>query len=167
MKEASMLIDILIALILIVVIGSTLFLARFISLNSRRNRELDRAGEDRVLRRVEQLMKDNHRIYSLVIDRQSTLDKKMNKFTNVLMDFNIFINLQLQKIETLIKSDMTAARRDELIRTKELKAALERLISITTLSRQPPIGSDILAIEAARNRIEELEKILIERKDNV
>lgn len=155
-----MVVQILIILTWNIVIFLTFFLVKFISKVIRESNESDQLRELRITTRIEELTKEIAEVVQLVVRHQSKLKEEMTDIFEVLENFNTFINLQLQQLQELVKSDMISARRDELVRTRELKNALERLVSITTMARQPPIGSDSLAINAATSRIEELEAIL-------
>jgi hypothetical protein len=106
-----------------------------------------------------------------VVDFQESLDKKMNELDrkmDALSRFvdsrNTYVTFQQNQFNELARSDMLAARREELLRTKELKVALERLMGVALTSRQPPAPNDVLAIENLTERIEELEKILSDQK---
>ena len=158
-----MFLEIMSLLILVLVVVSTLLLARFISLNERKNRELSRVREERltqIVKQVEVVASNAVKTEQLVIDNQLILDEKMGDLIRLMGAHNIYVTDQQVEFNALAKSDMLSARRDELLRLKELKVALERLIGMSTLSRQSPAVIDILAIENVTNRIEELEIIL-------
>jgi hypothetical protein len=91
---------------------------------------------------------------------QDDLEDKMNSLTNFVDKHNTYVIFQQTQFDALAKADLLAARREELIRTKELKVALERLTGVAMTSRQPPAPNDVLALEFLDRRIAELEKIL-------
>lgn len=123
----------------------------------KKNREISQAQQIR----IENLSKDFLKAIQLIIDCQEALDKTVQELTKLVDTQNKSLHGHLTRLNLMVQSDMLSARRDELIRAKELKVALERIISMTTMSRQDPSAIDQLAIEAVTNRIEELERILI------
>jgi hypothetical protein len=99
-----------------------------------------------------------------VVDHQNVLDDKMDALAEFVDRHSTNVAFQQEQFYTLTKADMLAARREELLRTKELKVALERLMGVALTSRQPAAPNDLLALENLTKRIEELESIL-ERGD--
>ena len=158
-----MFLNIITLVILVLVIVSYLLLDRLIVSNARKDRELSRVREDRlvkIFKRVEVVAERSTKLEQLVLNQQIALNDKMDALSRFIDERNTYVTFQQNQFEALAKSDMLAARRDELIRTKELKVALERIISMTTMSRQEPAAIDQLAIESVANRIAELEDIL-------
>jgi hypothetical protein len=96
----------------------------------------------------------------LITDRQKLLDNNMNALATLVDDHSTSVTLQQEQFDTLAKADVLSARREELLRTKELKVALERLMGVALTSRQPPAPNDVLALENLTRRIDELESIL-------
>lgn len=96
----------------------------------------------------------------LMIGNQNTLNHKMNALTTFIDERNSYVIFQQEQFQELAKADMLTARREELLRCKELKAALERLMGVAMTSRQPPAPNDVIALENLENRIKELESII-------
>jgi hypothetical protein len=90
----------------------------------------------------------------------ATFDKKMDALSGFVDVHSTNVAFQQEQFSSFAKADMLAARREELLRCKELKAALERLMGVALTSRQPPSPNDVLAIENLTNRIKELEALL-------
>ena len=154
--------------ILFLVIVSYIMLDRRMVSNARKDRELSRVREERLVKvfnRVEVIAERATKLEQLVLNQQVALNEKMDALSKFIDERNTYVTFQQNQFEALAKSDMLASRRDELIRTKELKVALERIISMTTMSRQEPAAIDQLAIESLANRIEELETILKDYKN--
>lgn len=99
-----------------------------------------------------------------IVEQQNVLDDKMTALAIFVDKHSTNIAMQQEQFNVLAKSDMLSARREELLRTKELKIALERLMGVALTSRQPAAPNDVLALENLTKRIEELESI-IERGD--
>lgn len=97
-----------------------------------------------------------------IVDHQNILNDKMNALSRFVDEHSTNVTIQQKFFDALANADVLTARREELLRTKELKVALERLMGIALTSRQPPASNDVLAIENLTNRIEELEAILME-----
>lgn len=157
-----MFLDSIAVVILILVIVFPFLLAWYISSILRKNRDLDRVRQDRVTTRIEKLARQTTEAIDSIRNSQIALNANLDNAAKIILHHSRFIDSQIKKLNELAESDILAARRDELIRTKEAKRALERLMTITTMSRQNPETVDILAIESATNRIEELEAILSE-----
>jgi len=157
-----MFLDSIAVVILILVIVFPFLLAWYISSILRKNRDLDRVRQDRVTTRIEKLARQTTEAIDSIRNSQIALNANLDNAAKIISHHSRFIDSQIKKLNELTESDILAARRDELIRTKEAKRALERLMTITTMSRQNPETVDILAIESATNRIEELEAILSE-----
>lgn len=152
-------------LILISVVLSYLLLERLIIRNFERDREFIQERDNQ----LKQIIKDFSDISESLLDtaqllvgNQNILNSKMSALTTFMDDRNGYVTFQQEQFDTLAKADMLAARREELLRTKELKVALERLMGVAMTSRQPPAPNDVLAIENLTNRIKELEAILEE-----
>lgn len=147
---------------LLVWVVVAILLIKFISYASselRKNKELleFRANQvNEAIARAEHLSTLVVESENLIIEHQLALVDKMNKN-------NEFVASHLETIKQLAKSDLIASRRNELARTRELKATLERLVGVSTMSRQPPSPNDIVAIDSLTNRIEELELILADQ----
>lgn len=105
-------------------------------------------------------------VTQLLVDHQNILNDKMNALSMFVDKHSNNVVMQQKFFDALAKADVLAARREELLRTKELKIALERLMGIALTSRQPPASNDILALENLTRRIGELESIL-EVGDNI
>lgn len=120
---------------------------------------IDREVNERLAFHLESVARDSRKAVRQVSETQSSLDENLLTLTKSFDAFIVDTNLALRDLNALTKSDINAARRNELIRTKELKAAIERVISVTTMSRQDPAAQDVLALEAANLRIKELEEI--------
>lgn len=142
--------------ILVVLILGFVFLTTFvwsISYDVRRFQELNLKRQKQLIGEAGEAAKKATGAAVLVLDRQTDLDKRTTEFYRR-------IDLHLQKLDVLANSDVIAARRDELIRAKELKVALDRIVTLTTLSRQQPDSMYLEAIESVTKRIEDLEDIL-------
>jgi len=143
-----------------ILVVSSLLLTWYISLTLKKNRNLDRVKQDQVTAQVVQLAQETVKISQHISSLQTILDEKMNALSNFVDAHSTTVALQQKQFNALARSDMLSARREELLRTKELKVALERLMGVALTSRQPPASNDVLAIENLTNRIEELESIL-------
>jgi hypothetical protein len=73
------------------------------------------------------------------------------------------IDAQADRIHTLVNSDMTAARQEELDQAEATIIVLERVIRIAREKGVDPEPEDILALEAAKTRRDKLEQILADR----
>lgn len=123
--------------------------ANIINENLRKNRELDQERYDL----LEQIVKK--------IEEESQLvDIKIDALSRFVDERNTYVTFQQEQFNSLAKTDMLAARREELFRTKELKIALERLMGVAFISKQPAASQDVLALENVTKRIRELEVIL-------
>jgi hypothetical protein len=145
---------------LLIVVVSPLLLVWYILSKLKKNSELDRVRQDRVTTRIEQLARQTVDAAKVIVNHQASLNKDVEDLRKHIDERAIFIALQQELFETLAKSDVIAARRDELLRTKELKVALERLMGVALTSRQPAAPNDIVALENLTIRIKELETIL-------
>lgn len=101
-----------------------------------------------------------HDAIERIFDHQNTLDEKMDALGEFVDRHSTNVAFQNEQFNALAKADLLAARREELLRTKELKVALERLMGVAFTSKQPPAPNDVIAIENLTKRIEELETIL-------
>ena len=101
-----------------------------------------------------------HNAIERIFDHQNTLDEKMDALGEFVDRHSTNVAFQNEQFNALAKADMLAARREELLRTKELKVALERLMGVAFTSKQPPAPNDVVAIENLTKRIAELETIL-------
>lgn len=148
---------------LVIVIVSPLLLTRLIWSNTRKDRELLRLRDEKALqltRRVEQVALQAIKTEQFIMEHHLLLDAKIDEVTRFIETHNNSVNSHLRTFDLFLKSDMVAARRDELTRSKELKVALERLVGVSTLSRQAPSVNDMLAIDSLTRRIKDLEEIL-------
>jgi hypothetical protein len=93
-------------------------------------------------------------------DAHTELTKLIVKYELLLKEQSAYLSEKLTEVKDLAVSDMMVARRNELSRLYELKSVLERMISITTISRQIPATVDVLTLESVNKRIEELGAIL-------
>lgn len=131
-------------------------LFRFILNDEKTNRELNRRRDIR----LSEVLKKIQQAQIFISETQDALDTKMDALSRFVDERNTYVTYQQEEFKAFAKSDMLSARRDELIRVNELKVALERIISMTTMSRQAPAAIDALALESVTNRIKELEMIL-------
>lgn len=100
----------------------------------------------------------------VVNETQKALDEKMDALSRFIDERNTYVTYQQEHFDAFAKSDMLSARRDELVQVNNLKVALERIMSMTTMSRQSPAAIDVLALESVTSRIKELENILESNK---
>lgn len=158
-----MFLDIISLLILVIIVIVYLLLAHRI-----RNYEtILMVEKTEIMWRVEKtnaVIADVLTVTQRLLTYQNTLDDKLDVFATFVDKYSVDVTLQQEQFESLVRADMLAARREELLRTKELKIALERLMGVALTSRQPPASNDVLALENLTRRIEELESIL-ERGD--
>lgn len=137
-------------LILVIVVVSPFVVSRYIISNFsalQAYRDVnERERQDQIITRI---LDSTQRI----IDCQNALAKLVDKHSTS-------VTFREEQFNALARADVLAARREELLRTKELKIALERLMGVALTSRQPPAPNDVLALENLERRIEELEKIL-------
>ena len=153
-----MFLDLIPVLNTFIILASVLLLGRAISKNFRNEREFGKAREDRFAEMIEEsntVLVKIFEIETLLIDHQTAI-------VEMIVDLNKFVNNQQENFNALAKTDMLMARREELLRCKELKVALERLMGVALTSRQPPAPNDVLALENLTQRIDELEAILKE-----
>ena len=158
-----MFLEIITSLILVFIVVFYLLLDRHIFRNFKKDRELSRVREERliqVVKRVEVVASNAVKTEQLVIDNQVVLDDKMGDLIRLMGAHNIYVSDQQEQFNALAKSDILSARRNELLSLKELKESLIRISGMATLSRQSPDAIDVLAIENVTNRIKELELIL-------
>lgn len=153
-----MFLDLIPVLNVFIILAAMLLLGRTISKNFRSEREYSKAREDRFAEMIEEsnvVLVKIFEIETLLIDHQTAI-------VEMIVDLNKFVNDQKENFNTLAKIDMFMARREELLRTKELKVALERLMGVALTSRQPPAPNDVLALKNLTQRIDDLEEILKE-----
>ena len=148
-----MLFEIVTILLIICLILSSILPARVIVSHMKKDRELSRVRDERLNKIVKQVQT----ISQQVTITQSALNDKMNALSHYVDERNTYVTFQQEQFKILAKSDMLSARRDELMCLKELKTALERIMSMTTMSRQAPAVIDLFAIEKVTDRIKELE----------
>jgi hypothetical protein len=91
-----------------------------------------------------------------ISNHQNYLDEKMDALARLVDEHSTSVTFTEEQFNLFARADVLAARREELLRTKELKIALERLMGIAMTSRQPPAPNDIIALEYLNQRIEEL-----------
>jgi hypothetical protein len=73
------------------------------------------------------------------------------------------IDVQAERIHTLVNSDMTAARQEELDQAEATIVVLERVIGVAEAKKIPPEPEDLAALAAAKTRRDKLEQILADR----
>ena len=73
------------------------------------------------------------------------------------------LSAQTQRIHTLVNSDMTAARQEELDQAESLIVVLNRVIQLARDKGMMPDPSDIDALERTQRRRDQLELILADR----
>jgi hypothetical protein len=73
------------------------------------------------------------------------------------------LSAQTQRIHTLVNSDMTAARQEELDQAESLIVVLQRVIQLARDKGIMPDPSDTDALERTRRRRDQLELILADR----
>lgn len=139
-----------------IIVGSVVFLNRTMSKNFKNERQYNRKMLDEISTSLLKIIT----IEKLFVERQKALDDKMNALSEFVDAHSTNAIFQQEQFNTLIKSDMLAARREELRRLKELKVALERLMGVAMTSRQPASPNDVLALENINKRIEELESLV-------
>lgn len=155
-----MFLEIITLLILAIVVISHVLLVRTI----RDNEAILMVEKAEIMWRVE---KSNSAILDAtqrIVNHQNALDAKMDALAECVDKHSANVTLQQEQFNTLARVDMLSARREELLRTKELKVALERLMGVALTSRQPPAPNDVLALENLTRRIKELETILIDNE---
>jgi hypothetical protein len=145
---------------LLIVVVSPFVLAWYITVKINESGHRDRVRQDRVTARVDKLSRETMEAIQAVVKYQTALDDAMSDLLRFIGAQKTYAHFQQEQFNTLAKSDMLAARREELLRTKELKVALERLMGVALTSRQPAAPNDILAMENLTSRIENLETIL-------
>lgn len=158
-----MILDLIPVLNAFIILGSVLLLGRALSNHFRSEQEYNRTREARfteMVKEVNEVASEVHDATLFIIDYQKSFDDNMNTFAKFVDAHSKNVTLQQNHFNALAKNDMLAARREELLRTKELKIALERLMGVAFTSKQPPSPNDVLAIENLTKRIEELEELL-------
>jgi hypothetical protein len=73
------------------------------------------------------------------------------------------IAVQTKRIHTLVNSDMTAARQEELDQAESLIVALRRVIQLSADKGSQPEPSDVAQLERTSQRRDQLEQILADR----
>ncbi len=73
------------------------------------------------------------------------------------------LSAQTQRIHTLVNSDMTAARQEELDQAESLIVVLNRVIQLARDKGIMPDPSDVDALERTQHRRDQLELILADR----
>lgn len=154
-----MFLEIITLLILAIVVISHILLARTI----RDNEVILMVEKTRIVMMAEKNIAVSSSVLNAtqrIVDYQNALDDKMNALATLVDSHSTNITTQQEQFNALARTDMLTARREELLRTKELKVALERLMGVAFTSKQPPASNDVIAIENLTIRIEELESIL-------
>lgn len=70
---------------------------------------------------------------------------------------------KLEQIHTLVNSEMTAARQNELDQTRTMLVVLQRVVATAYEKGTEPDPADLAMIKSTRARISELEQILADR----
>jgi len=146
-----------------IILASVFWLGRTISKIIRREREYRKVREERVDEMIEKINTAASKTFDSaqrIYDHQKILDDKMDALAVFVDSHSTNVAFQQEQFNMLAKADVLSARREELLRCKELKVALERLTGVALTSRQPPSPNDVVAIENLTKRIEELELIL-------
>ena len=146
-----------------IILASMLWLGLTISKIIRREREYRKVREERVDEMIDEINTAASRVFDSaqrIYDHQKIFDDKMDALTAFVDKHSTNVAFQQERFDAFAKADVLSARREELLRCKELKAALERLMGVALTSRQPPSPNDVVAIENLTKRIEELELIL-------
>lgn len=73
------------------------------------------------------------------------------------------IDAQADRIHTLVNSDMTAARQEELDQAEATIVVLQRVIGVARSKGTEPEPEDLVALRTARLRRDKLEQILADR----
>jgi hypothetical protein len=151
-----MFLDLIPALNAFIILGSMLVIGRNLARYFKNEQEYNRLRDDRFEKTIEEINAVLVRVFemeTLIIEHQTAI-------VEMITDLNKFRNDQQENFDALARADMLSARREELLRSKELKIALERLMGVAMTSRQPPAPNDVIALENLTKRIEELEAIL-------
>lgn len=143
-------------LILITVVISYLRLDKFIFEKFEESQETIEAG----MKQTNDIASKVFDLTQRIIDHQKSLDDKMDALAELVDKHSTSVAFQQAQFDALARADVLAARREELLRAKELKVALERLMGVAMTSRQPSSPNDVIALENLDNRIEELERII-------
>jgi hypothetical protein len=77
------------------------------------------------------------------------------------------LDLQTKRIHTLVNSDMTAARQEQLDQTRVTVQILERVIALAVSKGQVPEPQDVLDLSTAKESIANLEAILADRMEQM
>ena len=155
--------EIITLLVLVLVVVLLVLLARFISSNLQKDRELSRARDERTFKLVREAWGMILRIEEtaqVITKTQDYLDEKVDKLARIIEEHNTTVNEHLGAFTALAKSEMLATRRNELVMATELKVALERIMGVALTSRQPVAPNDVIAMENLTKRITDLETIL-------
>lgn len=151
-----MFLDLIPVLNAFIILGSMLVIGRNLSKYFKNEQEYNRVRDDQIVEMIAEI----NVVLSSIIDQQKALDIKMNALAVFVDKHSTNVTSQQEQFDSLARADMLSARREELLRTKELKVALERLMGVALTSRQPPATNDVLALENLTKRIKELEAIL-------
>ena len=73
------------------------------------------------------------------------------------------LNAQTRRIHTLVNSDMTAARQEQLDQDEQLIVMLQRVIQLTQDKGMPPNQDDLNSLDRIRHRRDQLELLLADR----
>lgn len=139
-----------------IILGSMFVLGRTLTKYYRSEQEFNKRREDQFV----EMIKEINVVVSKTLYQQKILDDKTTALTTFVDTHSTNVASQQEQFNALARADILSARREELLRTKELKVALERLMGVALTSRQPPAPNDVLALENLTKRIEELESIL-------
>lgn len=134
--------------------------ARLVSRNLKKDRDVEWDWQNQLIGKAEDVLKQAVIISNDLAESQVELDEKINKVAMLVADHHSIVFAQTQKLYSFMHSDVKAARRDELTRARELKVALERIVTLTSMARMQPDSMYVEAIESVTKRIEELESIL-------
>lgn len=122
--------------------------------------ELALKQHNHLIQRIEHSLAQFEQFNQRADQNFTTTNELIEKLSRLVEDTTLDVNLQLRDLNKLTKSDLNTARQNELLRTKELKAAIDRVIATATLTRQDPAAQDVMALRAVEQRIQELEDIL-------
>lgn len=159
-----MLLNVLAFLILLLVVVCSLLLIVIIyatHVKMERDQEINSLNRLTIIR-IENVADHAFKLVGKLNLLQDDLNDKMDALSSFVDERNTYVSFQQEQFKALAKSDMLAARRDQLLCLKEQKIVLDRIMNISTMSRQAPATIDVLAIESVDSRINELEKILKE-----
>jgi len=128
-----------------------------------KSKKEDYARQDAVAARVESARKQVEDAAKLLVNAQDETNRRTDEVAKLAVESDARIQEQLQKIHTLVNSDMTAARTNERNQTEMLVISLKRFKTLSEKLGLPVTTEEDETIMRNEKRIVELDSILADR----